>query len=138
MKKLLLLTPFLIACNPIPAPTPNGDITLIATQTVNGSSGPSSVSTCLSVDRVRIVTFPSALTVGSSAAIDVTPRDQFGNIRSDACNEASGNRWSSNDDVCTVPQPNDFRSNVRGVKAGTCGLTACVSGHCDTVKFPVN
>jgi hypothetical protein len=140
MKKLsfLLLLPIL-SCQPIPQqPTPNGDNTNTIIIGTNPSSPSNPSETCLPVDRVRIVTFPSALSVGVSAAIDVTPRDQFGNIRSDNCNEVSGNHWDSNTDVCLVSQPNDFRSNVRGVKSGTCELTACVSGHCDSVKFPVS
>jgi hypothetical protein len=137
MKKILLFSLVFLSCTQPPTqPTPVGNITVIQTQTTGGGS--TTPSSCLPVDRVRIVTFPSALTVGSSAAIDVTPRDSFGAIRTDPCNEASGNRWDSNSDICSVSQPNDFRSNVRGVKAGTCELTACVSGHCDSVKFPVS
>ena len=95
-------------------------------------------STCAPVDRVRIVEFPSSLSVGTNATIDVTPKDAFGNNRTDACNEKDGNRWDSNDDTCTVSNPTSFKSSVRGVKAGTCELTATVTGKSDTVKFSVN
>jgi hypothetical protein len=135
---LLILALALIACQTPVQPTPNGDI--IVQQIVGGNDqNPTTPNpVCLPVDRVRIVEAPSALSVGSSAAIDVTPRDSFGNIRSDNCNEKDGNSWDSDDSICSVSNSHDFKTTVRGVKAGTCELTACVTGHCDSVKFPVN
>jgi hypothetical protein len=128
-----------LACNPTPTQLPNGDTT--QTVIINGGSGsPTSPGSeaCLPVDRVRIVNFPSALTVGASAGIDVTPKDQFGNNRSDNCNEATGNRWTSNENVCLVACNTCFNTNVKGVSAGTCELVANVSGKTDGVKFSVN
>lgn len=133
---LIVLGLLLIACNTPVQPTPNSQVQSVVINPPN-SNTPSSTA-CLPVDRVRIVSFPSALTVGASAGIDVTPRDAFGDIRSDNCNDKDGNSWDSDDTICSVAKVHEFNTTIRGVKAGTCELTACVTGHCDSVKFPVN
>lgn len=139
MKKLIVLSILLTACNPPVQPIPDGDVNVITVVGSGGSGSPTnpSVDTCLPVERVRIVAFPTSLGVGESARIDVTPKDSFGNNRSDNCNEATGNHWDSDDSVCSVGQASDFVSSVKGIKAGTCELTACVAGKCDSIKFPV-
>jgi len=108
-----------------------------ASDRASGSPDPTEpTSICAVVDRVRIVLFPSILAANSNAPIDVTPKDAFGNNRPDACNEKDGVRWSTND-KCNVPNPTEFKTNVRGLSAGTCKLTACVAGKCDDVEFQV-
>lgn len=138
MKKIIILAILLTSCNP-PAQLPtSGDITVIQNVGSGSNSGTgSNPDTCLPVERVRIVAFPTSLGVGESARIDVTPKDSFGNNRSDNCNEATGNHWDSDDSVCAISQASDFVSSVKGIKAGTCEITACVAGKCDSVKFPV-
>jgi len=131
MKRLIILSLLLTACNTIYT---NQD----ASQRDGGGSNPNEPSSiCAPVDRVRIVNFPSALSIGTNAGIDVTPKDPFGNSRSDACNEKDGNRWDSNDDTCTVSCPTCFNTTVRGVSNGTCKLNATVAGKSDSVEFPV-
>lgn len=109
--------------------------------TLPGPTGPSGSlpSNCAPVDRVRIVEAPGSLLVGQKHAIDVTPKDSFGQNRPDACNEASGNEWTVSDsEVCSVDSPRSFLTAVQGKKAGDCGLTATVAGKSDTVTFRVN
>ncbi len=131
MKRIVLLALFSISCVDVAQYQD-------ASQRSGSSGSPSDpTSICAKVDRVRIVNYPASLAVNSSAGIDVTPRDEFGNIRPDECNEKDGNRWDSNDDTCVVACVTCFNTNVKGVKVGTCKLTATVSGKSDSVEFPV-
>lgn len=138
MKKLIIFLPFLVACN-VPT-TP--DISVYVNQVVSIANGgvPDGVisgGSCAPVDRVNISAAPSQLTVGQSERIDVTPKDVNGKPRDPDCDIQTGVNWNSNSDVCTIQDDEAFVTEVKGVKVGTCTITAVVSGKTDSESFPV-
>ena len=127
----------LAGCNPPTSP----DISVYVNQVVSIADGgkPDGVvsGSCAPVDRVNISAAPSQLAIGQSERIDVTPKDVNGKPRDPDCDIATGVNWNSNSDVCVVQDNTEFVTNIKGIKAGTCTITAVVAGKSDSESFPV-
>lgn len=82
---------------------------------------------------------PAQVVVGMTENLDATPKSASG-PRSDACNLFQGIAWTTNPtDVCQVSDPADFTPKLRGLKVGTCVITATVPGKnvSGSVNVPV-
>lgn len=124
------------------SPTAPGPINVInnntATNTVGASPSPSpGASGCNPVGSVGIHA-PGSVRVGETTRLDATPRDQSGNIRSDACNVASGVSWIvAPASVCSINDPGSFIPTLRGLAVGTCSVVVSVGSASRAVTVEV-
>jgi len=141
MKRFAFIALFCIGCNPPTAPTINVDIDnnqIVSLADGGVADGKINGGSCKDVDKVNISAFPDSLSVGESDRIDVTPKDEDNKPRDPDCDIASGVKWESTEEFCTIKDDEEFVTTVRGVKSGTCEIEACVEGKCDSESFEIS
>lgn len=123
----------LLACQQPPsAPTPTTNVNQSQQVIVTVGNQPGGVGaspapgTCNPIGTLGL-NVPTELKVGTNTRLDATPKDLGGQIRSDACNIASGIRWNASPiAVCSLNNDSTFTPFLKGESVGVCSVAAVV------------